>query len=139
MKDTDLTPEELASLPKDVQEGLKDGTVLALPVPKSSMSNRFFTIAAAIIIGAMLTTIWVPATTFGFIGASLGALGWMTLYWYESLKHARTRLHLAISEGVLDRTIQLVSQALESRENLDGTNNDETGLKEGDNGTGTVH
>lgn len=128
MKHDDLTPEELEQLPDEFKEGLKNGTVLALPIPKPAMSNRFFTVAAAIIIGAMLSTIWVPASTLSFIGAALGALGWMFLYWFEGHKHARTKLRADITEGVLERTFDMITQAADSAKNINGTKEGEDGL-----------
>lgn len=119
-----LTEEEIKGLPKDFQKGLKDGTVIALEVPKATMSNRAFTVYAAIIVGAMMVPIWIPLNSIAFLGASLGALGWMSLYWYEGHVHARTKLRADVASATLDRVFQLLDNA----EVKDGTNGDDTGL-----------
>lgn len=139
MKQEDLTPEEIAELPDDIQQGLKDGTVLALPVPQPAMSSRFFTVSAAFLVGAMLLPIWIPVTWVSTTGLGLAALCWMYLYWFEGLLHVRTKLALSVTEGVLDRTLQMITQAAEKARNINGTNDGESCLKEENDGTGTVH
>ena len=139
MKPKDLTPEEIAELPKDVQQGLKDGTVLALPVPQPAISNRFTTVAAALLVVPMLLPIWMPVTWISTTGMGLAALAWLFLYWFESHQHAKTKMFLSITEGVLDRTFQLISQAADKARNKNGTNGGESCLKEEKDGTGTVH
>jgi len=119
-----LTDEEIKRLPPEFQKGLEDGSVLAIEVPKPTMSNRWFTVCAALIVGAMLVPIWVPLTSVAFLGAAFGALGWMFLYWFEGHSHAVTKLKMSIAVGTLDRVFQL----LDNKDNLDGTKEGECGL-----------
>lgn len=128
MKHEELTPEELKELPDEIQQGLKDGTALALPVPKPSLSNRWYTVLLATMVALLVTPIWVPPTTFVFACLGFQGVLWLTLYWLEGHQHALAKLHLSISEAVLDRTFDMITQAADKARNINGTKDGEDGL-----------
>ncbi len=134
-----LSDEEKAQIPKEklveIEKGMKDGSVVAIPVPKPTMSNRFFAINAAILCVNMLLPIWVPVAGIAYSILGIATLAWCTMYWLETKNSAQLRLHIAIERSAMEYMMQRIGKAME----IDGTKQDETCLSEGDGGSGTVH
>lgn len=134
-----LSDEEKSQIPKEklaeIEKGIKDGSVVAIPVPKPSMSTRLYTIAIAIIVAVMLLPIWIGASWMMTIGLGIAAIGWATIYMFETRLTAQLKLHLQIERSAMEYMMQRIDKAME----IDGTKQDETCLSEGDGGSGTVH
>ena len=134
-----LTDEQMKQLPEDVQKGLIDGSVVALEVSVPSMSNRWFTVVAALLVFAMLSPIWIPVSIIMFEAALFGAIGWATMYWLETKRSATMKINWQIEQAISKMICELIDNAA----NKDGTSGPESCLIEkngkGNGGTGTVH
>jgi len=131
-----LKPEDIEKLPENFQKGLQDGSVVALEVDPPSMSNRLFTITAALLVGAMLGPIWIPVNLLMHEVGLIAALGWCFLYWQETKRSSEHKMYAKIHQAVAQRLLHI----LEKAGNLDGTNDDKNGLsKDLNDGTHKVH
>ena len=139
MNDVKLTDEQKKQLPEDVQKGLDDGSVVALEVEAPSMSNRWFTVIAALLVFAMMAPIWIPVTAFMYECVAFAALSWAALYWLETKKSAALKMNWMIERAISKQICELIDTA----KNKDGTFDDESCLigknGKGNGGTGTVH
>jgi hypothetical protein len=137
-----LTEEQLAALSPEQRKAYEDGNAIAVKVYQPVLSNRMFTVAAAILVGMLLAPIWVPISGLMYAGMGIAALLWMVLFKAASNIVCKLRTQLEIEKGMTNFIRDAIQKTLEKQGlnayDNEGTNPSDTCLNKEDGGSDEV-
>lgn len=110
-------------IPADIQKLIDEGKAFAIDVPKPSISARAATIAMALLVAAACLPFWLAPSTFMYLCAIGGAMGWLILFRVEAAKLAERRALAAVDYKISSLVISRLKQELDSKGNLDDKSN----------------
>jgi hypothetical protein len=116
MKKVELTKEEKAKLPQELQEALDDGSAVAIPVPKPIMSGRWFAVIAAIMVAVALAPFFTPVTTGMAVVNGFVALAWLIAFKIADTAATQYKLSRDTAMAIADGMFAIIDKALKERE-----------------------
>ena len=120
-----LIPEQLKELTPEQQKAYHDGKAIAVRMHETRFSTRMYTVAAALLVVAMLFPLWAPVSTLMYVLMGVATLTWMTLFKLTADMTAKLLTQLEIEKGMTNFIKDAIQRTLE-KQGLDAYDDDGT-------------
>lgn len=114
-----LTAEERKNLPKEIVEGLDNGTMIAVPIERAGFSGTWFSALSGVFLVLGVLPMWFGFTWFTWIVLTSLAWCWMFFARLESKTIAMLQTTLHASNMVISTIEGVLTEAIDSKEDKD--------------------